>query len=310
MNDPATIRWVVACIANPASTGLASIAGRVHPVDRNEPGGVLIRLGPGGRRVRVPLAPGTFTTLDVESVEPLTTSIDLPGGGVLAFDGERTTPVSADATITVSIEASGPRLLDVDTTLALAAADRRFDVGDVSKTAPHDERTSMATEFIMPKLGLTMEEGTITEWFADDGDAVTAGAALLRIETDKTETDVEAAGSGTTPPAGPGRRDVRLRRVDRLVPRRRRASPDSRRSGSGPRLRPHRRRRSRRAPASAALGSATTGRIIASPMAKRLAAERNLDLRTIRGTGPGGRIVAEDLDGVTASATAPAAARS
>ena len=121
---------MVACIANPASTGLASIAGRVHPVDRNEPGGVLIRLGPGGRRVRVPLAPGTFTTLAVESVELLTTSIDLPGGGVLAFDGERTTPVSVDATITVSIEASGPQLLDVDTTLTLAAADRRFDVGD------------------------------------------------------------------------------------------------------------------------------------------------------------------------------------
>ena len=54
----------------------------------------------------------------------------------------------------------------------------------------------MATEFIMPKLGLTMEEGTITEWFADDGDTVEAGAALLRIETDKTETDVEAAASG------------------------------------------------------------------------------------------------------------------
>ncbi|TFH20043.1 MAG: 2-oxo acid dehydrogenase subunit E2, partial [Acidimicrobiales bacterium] len=54
----------------------------------------------------------------------------------------------------------------------------------------------MATEFLMPKLGLTMEEGTITEWFADDGDTVAAGAAVLRIETDKTETDVEAAGSG------------------------------------------------------------------------------------------------------------------
>jgi hypothetical protein len=132
VSDPATIRWVVACIANPASTGLASVAGRVHPVDRNEPGGVLIRLGSGGRQVRVPLAPGTFTTLDVEAVEPLDPSmcIDLPGGGILAFDGERTRPVSADSTITVSIEMSGPRLLDVDTTLALAAADRRFDVDD------------------------------------------------------------------------------------------------------------------------------------------------------------------------------------
>jgi predicted polyphosphate/ATP-dependent NAD kinase len=134
VNDPTSIRWVVACIANPASTGLASIAGRVHPVERNEPGGVLIRLGAGGRQVRVPLAPGTFTTLDVASVEPLETSttIDLPGRGILAFDGERTTPVPADSTITVSIESSGPRLLDVDTTLAVAAGDRRFDVAPAS----------------------------------------------------------------------------------------------------------------------------------------------------------------------------------
>ena len=48
----------------------------------------------------------------------------------------------------------------------------------------------MATEFLMPKLGLTMEEGTITEWLVADGDEVASGAAVLRIETDKTETDV------------------------------------------------------------------------------------------------------------------------
>ena len=54
----------------------------------------------------------------------------------------------------------------------------------------------MATEFLMPKLGLTMEEGTITEWFADDGATISAGEPILRIETDKTETDVEAAATG------------------------------------------------------------------------------------------------------------------
>jgi ATP-NAD kinase N-terminal domain len=129
VSDPTTIRWVIACIANPGSTGLASIAGRVHPVDRNEAGGVLIRLGPGGRRVRVPLAPGTFATLDVESVVPLemSTSVDLSSGGVLAYDGERTTPVSPDATITASIERSGPRMIDIDRTLALAAQQHCFD---------------------------------------------------------------------------------------------------------------------------------------------------------------------------------------
>lgn len=133
VNDPASIRWVVACIANPASTGLASIAGRVHPVHREAPGGVVIRLAEpgavGARRVRVPLAPGTFETLDVASIEPIdeSTTVELPGGGVLAYDGERDTPVSADTTVRVSISASGPRLIDVEATLTAAAVDGLFD---------------------------------------------------------------------------------------------------------------------------------------------------------------------------------------
>ena len=129
--DPASIRWVVAALAEPASTGLSSIAGRIHPVGHADAGGVLLRLGPNAqRRVRVPLAPGSFATLDVESVEPLrlSTPIDLPAGGVLAYDGERNTPVGPEARITVSIDRSGPRLIDVDATLRRAAADRRFDV--------------------------------------------------------------------------------------------------------------------------------------------------------------------------------------
>lgn len=130
VSDPTTIRWVVACIASPSSTGVASVAGRVHPVGRDDPGGVLIRLGPGGRRVRVPLSPGTFSTLEVASVEPLDEgrTVTLAGGGVLAYDGERTTPVSADAEIELSVSRSGPRIIDVDRTLLLAASDRRFDV--------------------------------------------------------------------------------------------------------------------------------------------------------------------------------------
>jgi predicted polyphosphate/ATP-dependent NAD kinase len=135
VSDPATIRWVVAAIAEPASTGVASIAGRVHPVDRHEVGGVLIRLGSGGRRVRVPLAPGSFATVDVSSVESLAPGepVDVPGGGVLAYDGERTTPVSTEATITVSIETSGPWVIDVETTLIRAARSQLFDVSPRGK---------------------------------------------------------------------------------------------------------------------------------------------------------------------------------
>jgi hypothetical protein len=140
VNDPASIRWVVAAIAEPASTGVASVAGRVHPVDRRGRGGVLIRLGPGGRRVRVPLAPGTFATVEVQSVEPLACCepVELPGGGVLAFDGERTVPISADAMIMVSIEASGPRVIDVEAALVEAARSQLFDVFPRRKDAHGD----------------------------------------------------------------------------------------------------------------------------------------------------------------------------
>jgi predicted polyphosphate/ATP-dependent NAD kinase len=146
VNDPSTIRWVVAAIAEPASTGVASIAGRVHPVGRCERGGVLLRLGKdeaassGGRRVRVPLAPGSFATVHVQSVEPLAPgeTVEVPGGGVLAYDGERTTPVGEHATITVSIEASGPRIIDVEAALVAAARSQLFDVSPRRKDAHGD----------------------------------------------------------------------------------------------------------------------------------------------------------------------------
>ena len=123
VTDPNTIRWVAACIAEPASTGLAGIAGRVHPVSRHNDGGVLVRVGAGGRRVRVPLSPGAFDSVDIAGVQQLTQSgpVELEGGGVLAFDGERTLPVSAGATITVSLDTAGPVVVDVEQALRLAA---------------------------------------------------------------------------------------------------------------------------------------------------------------------------------------------
>ena len=175
----------------------------------------------------------------------------------------------------------------------------------------------MATEFLMPKLGLTMEEGTIAEWLVADGDAVQSGSAVLRIETDKTETDVEAAASGRLHVvAEVGGTFACGERIGWFLEDGEEPPGDS--SGSSPTS----------APASAAAASppepaataprpsataapsiaATTssGRIIASPMAKRLAKERSIDLRTVRGTGPGGRIVIADLDGVVAAPAPPA----
>ena len=196
----------------------------------------------------------------------------------------------------------------------------------------------MATEFLMPKLGLTMEQGTIVEWLVAHGDTVAAGAAVLRIETDKTETDVEAVASGRLHVVGQagdtfacGERigwvladgESAPAAVSPVPPVA--ATPAAASAAAGP---------SATGPATtgpaaagpAAAGPAATlappagvavvtqmaanpsvvdGRLIASPLAKRLAAERNLDLRTVRGTGPDGRIVAADLDGVSATPLAP-----
>ena len=55
----------------------------------------------------------------------------------------------------------------------------------------------MATEILLPKLGFSMEEGTIVEWMIEDGGAVTEGQPLFVIESEKSTTEVEAPASGT-----------------------------------------------------------------------------------------------------------------
>jgi pyruvate dehydrogenase E2 component (dihydrolipoamide acetyltransferase) len=174
----------------------------------------------------------------------------------------------------------------------------------------------MATEFLMPKLGLTMEEGTITEWLVADGDLVTAGSPVLRIETDKTETDVEAAETGRLHRIGQegdtfacGQRIGWFLADGEAIPAMTPATPAP--VAAAPSNAPSVVATPGPAPAPAGAPVAAMlpgGRVIASPIAKRLAKERNIDLRLIRGTGPGGRIVSEDLDGITATPATPFAA--
>lgn len=141
VTDPDTIVAVVAAVATPASTGLSSIAGRVHPVDRWQPGGVFIRLGEGGRRVRVPLGPGSFTTLDVSEVRPVSEgeTVTMTGRFILAFDGERDQPVSTEATVSTRVESSGPLLIDVDRALLIAARDKQFDADTARRKETHGD---------------------------------------------------------------------------------------------------------------------------------------------------------------------------
>jgi pyruvate dehydrogenase E2 component (dihydrolipoamide acetyltransferase) len=164
----------------------------------------------------------------------------------------------------------------------------------------------MATEFLMPKLGLTMEEGTITEWFADDGASITAGAPLLRIETDKTETDVEAAATGRLHRVGQvGETFACGARIGWFLEEGEDAPASAAPAAAAPAHAVAATPPSAAAPAAAVAAVAHTGRVIASPLTKRLAGERNIDLRTVQGTGPGGRIVAADLDNLPAAGAAP-----
>lgn len=119
VQDPASIDEVLACIAEPASTGLSSIAGRVMPVDRTDTGGVHVKFGPGGVERRVPLSPGLFSTMQIASAERIDTghAVHISGPGVLAFDGERDRRLEAGQRVTAHIEHTGPRVIDVAQTL-------------------------------------------------------------------------------------------------------------------------------------------------------------------------------------------------
>ena len=129
VRDPHTVRRVVAAIATPTSTGLSSIAGRLHPIDRRTPGGVVVELGNGSRTLRVPLAPGSFTDMSIGDVRPLDDGEEVTyhGRTILAFDGERDRTVSESGRVTIRIDSGGPILIDVDRTLHLAAERRLFD---------------------------------------------------------------------------------------------------------------------------------------------------------------------------------------
>ena len=157
----------------------------------------------------------------------------------------------------------------------------------------------MSTEFIMPKLGLTMEEGTILEWLVEDGTEITQGMAVLRIETDKVESDVESPGAGRFHRVGnqgdtyPCGALIGYLLADGETPP---AAKVSAPVAATP------------AAASTTVATSTPGvsnvatlprregRLFASPNARRVAKELGIDIETVVGSGPEGRITSEDVE--------------
>jgi len=158
----------------------------------------------------------------------------------------------------------------------------------------------VATAVTMPRLGLTMVEGTVVEWKARPGDAVEKGQILLVIESEKVEVEVEAfaAGSlaavyvepGQTVPIGsllaavtaPGESFDREAFAKTFVPEREGAPA----TGSPAAVESH--------PAAPALAPAYG--VKAAPAARALAKKLGVELETIVGTGPGARITVEDVE--------------
>ncbi|UKK84962.1 pyruvate dehydrogenase complex dihydrolipoamide acetyltransferase [Sphingopyxis sp. BSN-002] len=180
----------------------------------------------------------------------------------------------------------------------------------------------MPIELKMPALSPTMEEGTLAKWLVKEGDAVKSGDLLAEIETDKATMEFEAIDEGVVSQilVPEGTDNVKVGTVIAVIAGEgedasAKAAPAPA-PAAAPAAAPAPAVKAEAAPApvatpapvAAAPAPAASGdRIKASPLAKRLAAEKGIDLSTIKGTGPGGRIVKDDLEGAPAGTSAPVA---
>jgi pyruvate dehydrogenase E2 component (dihydrolipoamide acetyltransferase) len=174
----------------------------------------------------------------------------------------------------------------------------------------------VANEVKLPRLGQGMEAGTITKWLKSEGDTVAKGEPLFEIDTDKVTQEVEADHAGVLlrielasgeAPVGQtigwiGAEGEEVQAVEAPVTEK--AAPEAEKPSEAAPVsdtaEPVSDTAQTVSDSSAGSGDAASaangGRVKASPLARRIARERGIDLRSLRGTGPDGRIVAEDVE--------------
>lgn len=172
------------------------------------------------------------------------------------------------------------------------------------------------TDILMPALSPTMEEGVLAKWHVKVGDVVSAGDVIAEIETDKATMEVEAVDEGevTDILVAEGTEGVKVNTpIARLKDEGGAAAPAPAAKAEAP--------KAEAAPAKAEAPKAETAvaaapaapksdngeRIFSSPLARRIAAQNGVDLKSIKGTGPHGRIVKRDVEGAPKGAAQPAA---
>jgi pyruvate dehydrogenase E2 component (dihydrolipoamide acetyltransferase) len=168
----------------------------------------------------------------------------------------------------------------------------------------------MISEVVMPQMGADMEEGTVVRWIKHEGDSVARGEIIAEIETDKANVEIEAFDAGTFRKTLAAEGDtVAVGTVIAII-----AAPEddiSQYEGAvAATAKPAEKKapaaiEAKPAPAAAAPSEApvpprSDGRVRASPVARKLAQERGVDLGAIKGSGPDGRIVRRDVEAAAA----------
>jgi pyruvate dehydrogenase E2 component (dihydrolipoamide acetyltransferase) len=193
----------------------------------------------------------------------------------------------------------------------------------------------MATKVIMPKLSPTMEEGQISRWLKKEGDKVSMGEPLAEIDTDKATMEMQALANGVlrkilinegqSAPLGQliaviGEQEEDIASLLSEAPAA--AAKPQEQKKEEPEKAPEQPAPAPQAKAAAASAQpqptvengrqpkatgADSGRLIVSPLAARMAAEAGIDLRSLQGSGPGGRIIKKDIEAALSEPKAEAA---
>ena len=179
----------------------------------------------------------------------------------------------------------------------------------------------MANEVKLPRLGQGMESGTIVKWLKSEGDRIEKGEPLYELDTDKVTQEVEAEASGVLLKIAVQEGEVPVGETIAVIGEEGEETPDlssgsngsaaqeveeePKEEGSAAPAREQEREQGREASSEAPeqISEARQpqptrdgGRVKASPLARRIARERGIDLASLSGTGPEGRIVAEDVE--------------
>jgi pyruvate dehydrogenase E2 component (dihydrolipoamide acetyltransferase) len=181
----------------------------------------------------------------------------------------------------------------------------------------------MATEIKLPRLGQGMESGTVVRWLKQEGERVEKGEPLYELDTEKVTQEVEADASGVLLKISVQEGEVPVGQTIAVIgeegedvpeaePEEEEVEETPEEEGSRAPARDEEREEGRRASATEQVTEArepsrADGRVKASPLARRIARERGIELAQVRGTGPEGRIVAEDVERAVAG-PAPTAA--